>query len=160
MRKSFEVIQTLKGEIDLLRQRIEELDAKIAGYLQKRESTGTFSEPLLISTAYTLSGIYSCFEDQFSKIARVFENRIENPASWQKELLDRMQIEVPGVRPAVISRESFLLLDEMRGFRHIFRSSYRFELDEARLNLVLKRWQEGKDRVRQDVARFLGAIVE
>ncbi len=151
---SFEVIRTLEGEINFLLKRVSELDNNLTEYITC-ENEQKASQTLIIAMAYTLSGIYSCFEDQFLKIARAFENRVENPASWHKELLERMQIEVTDVRPAVISRESFAALDEMRGFRHVFRSSYMFTLDVERLNLVIKRWQKGKDRIIADVKHFL-----
>ena len=150
---SFEVIRTLEGEVNFLLDRAGELDNNLTEYIAcEKEQAG--SQTLIISMAYTLSGIYSCFEDQFFKIARVFENRVENLASWHKELLERMRIEVPNIRPAVISRESFAVLDEMRGFRHVFRSSYMFTLDVERLMLVIKRWQKGKERI-NDVKHFL-----
>ena len=105
-----------------------------------------------------MSGIYACFEDIFSKIARVFENRIDNPASWHRDLLRRMIIDVEGIRPSVISKESFLLLDELRGFRHVFRSSYMFELDAERLHLLTSKWNRGKKRVVQDVRTFCSSL--
>ncbi|MBU0701527.1 hypothetical protein KKE26_09615 [bacterium] len=151
---SLEVIRTLEGEVNFLMERVTELDNNLMEYISCKKEQGE-SQLLTIAMAYALSGIYSCFEDQFSKIARVFENRVENLASWHKELLKRMRIEVPDIRPTVISRESFAILDEMRGFRHVFRSSYMFTLDVERLNLVVNRWQKGKDRVITDVKHFL-----
>ena len=96
--------------------------------------------------------------DQFRKIATVFENRVENPASWHRELLERMQIEVEGVRPRVLGRPAFRLLNELRGFRHVFRSSYSFELDEERVRLVLRRWEKGKTTVLKDIQSFIDKL--
>lgn len=105
-RCSLEVIRTLEGEINFLMERMNELDDDLREYICQKEIQGE-SRILIIAMAYALSGIYSCLEDQFIRIARVFENRVENPASWHKELLERMRIEVIGIRPAVISRRSF-----------------------------------------------------
>lgn len=150
---SLEVIRTLEGEINFLMERMNELDNNLTEYIRQKEVQE--SNILIIAMAYALSGIYSCLEDQFLKIARVFENRVENPASWHKELLERMRIEVIDIRPAVISRNSFAVLDEMRGFRHVFRSSYMFTIDKMRLNLVVNRWQKGKDGIIADVKCFM-----
>ncbi|MFH1897205.1 MAG: hypothetical protein ABH886_03055 [Candidatus Desantisbacteria bacterium] len=166
---SLEVIRTLEGEINFLMERVDELDDMLREYVSCQQEhtplTPTLSpdgrgsclesDPLIIAMAYTVSGIYSCLEDQFLKIARVFENRVENPASWHKELLERMRIEVIDIRPAVISRESFAVLNEMRGFRHVFRSSYMFTIDVERLNLVVNHWNKGKDKIINDVKCFM-----
>jgi predicted nucleotidyltransferase len=156
--RELEVLQTLKSEIAALLERTQELDNKIEDYLVQVLPGQALSEPVLITLAYLLNALYSCFEDQFQKIARVFENRITNLASWHRELLERMGIEVEGIRPRVLSRQSLHLLNELRGFRHVFRSSYLFELDEERLRLLLRRWQQGKAQVRQDIQSFLETL--
>lgn len=148
-----EVLQTLRGELDFLLEQIGELDEKLAmniEHIDKYEH--------LVTGAYHLSCIYSCFEDVFSKVARVFENRIENPASWHKELLERMRISVSGVRPSVISKEIFPILDEMRGFRHVFKSSYAFSLDREKVLMVAKRWQENKNIILKETNEFMNKI--
>ncbi|MEW6007727.1 MAG: hypothetical protein AB1595_06215 [bacterium] len=152
-KKGFEVIQTLKGEVYFLLNRINELEKKMEDFEKIKEK-----ETSTISIAYTISGIYSCFEDIFEKIARCFENRIENPASWHKEMLERMQIEVPDIRPSVLTQRSFLILNRMRAFRHLFRSSYMFELDEKRLGLLVKEWKETRDLMKNDILEFLKKI--
>ncbi len=148
-----QVLQTLKVETDFLLEQISELDAKLAKNLvliKKHEH--------LVTAAYHLSCIYSCFEDIFTKIAKVFENRIENPASWHKELLERMRIAVPNVRPAVLEKDSGEVLGEIRGFRHVFKSSYVFNLDRDRVIAIAKKWNKGKESVLNDLKKFLKAI--
>jgi len=148
--RSNEVLQTLNAEIQFLLSRVDELERKLINEISK----GTETESGIIVKGYYLSGIYACFEDIFSKIAQVFENRIDNPASWHRDLLRRMIIDVEGIRSHVISKESFLLLDELRGFRHVFRSSYMFELDPERLNLLLSKWNRDKNHVVRDIRIF------
>jgi len=146
--RSKEALQTLKSEIQLFLSRVKELDSKLtdAGFIEKEND--------IIVLGYHLSGIYSCFESAFFKIASVFENRVDTPSSWHRDLLQRMRISVEGIRPNVISKESFILLDELRGFRHVFRSSYMFELDIERIRLLLIKWKRGKDRVILDIEAF------
>ena len=152
--RSEEVLQTLNAEIQFLLARIDELDQKLLNEAAK----GTETENNLIVEGYYLSGIYSCFEDIFSKIANVFENRVESPASWHRDLLRRMIIDVEGIRPHAISKESFLLLDELRGFRHVFRSSYMFELDAERLHLLFSKWNRGKKHIVRDIRAFCDSL--
>jgi len=154
--RSEEVLQTLKAEIQSLLSRIDELDSK----LLHATTEGTEGESSLIVEGYYLSGIYACFEDIFSKIIGVFENRVDDSPSWHRDLLRRMIIAIEGVRPCVLSKESFILLDELRGFRHVFRSSYMFELDEERLHLLISKWNRIKEHIVQDIEAFCSFLLK
>ncbi len=156
--REFETLQTLKSELLALLDQAQELDEKLQRYVVQYPEPQEFPEAVLITVSYLLNGIYSCYEDQFLKIAKAFENRGENPAAWHRELLERMRIEVEGVRPQVLDRPAFRLLNELRGFRHMFRSSCAFELDEERVRLVLRRWEKGKSAVRNNIATFIGKL--
>ena len=48
-----------------------------------------------------------------------------------------MATEVDGKRPAVISSESYEALDDFRGFRHLVRHIYPFELESNRIAQVM-----------------------
>ncbi len=82
---------------------------------------------------YLLHNLYCAMEDLFQEIAKTFENRIEDLSKYHRELLKRMQLNMPGIRPRLLSKESYLILDELRGFRHIFRHSYDYELAPDRV---------------------------
>jgi len=49
---------------------------------------------------------YTALEDLFKQIAKSFENHIENLGNFHKEILLRMHLEIPKIRPAVISKQS------------------------------------------------------
>ena len=55
-------------------------------------------------------------EHLFEKIAALVDESIPTGSNWHQELLRQMNIEVPGVRPAVISAELRTALEEYRGF--------------------------------------------
>jgi hypothetical protein len=42
-------------------------------------------------------------------VAAHFENQISDTARWHSVLLQRMSQEIPGIRPIVLSQESYLL---------------------------------------------------
>ena len=46
------------------------------------------------------------------------------------------------IRPQVFSEDTYHCLDELRAFRHIFRSAYSVTLDPERVALVLRRAKE------------------
>jgi hypothetical protein len=47
-----------------------------------------------------------------------------------------MGLELPGVRPAVLSRASVDALRRLLGFRHFFRHAYAVELDPVQLDAL------------------------
>src|SRR5262245_11801692 len=77
--------------------------------------------------------LYTALEDLFKQIAKSFENHIEKLETFHKELLKRMTIDMPKMRPQVLSTKSFLLLDKIRSFRHFIRHAYDCELDVEEL---------------------------
>lgn len=147
---SFETKQTLKNETKFYFQKIGELDLKLLEF-----SKGLKEEQGRVLTAYYLSGVYSCFEDIFEKVAKVYENNIENPAAWHSELLLRMRIDIDDIRPAVIDNEAFLFLDELRAFRHVFKQSYVFSLDAARIELLVNKWKKNKKNILSQIESFV-----
>ncbi|MGB9887889.1 MAG: hypothetical protein ACPLRW_12990, partial [Moorellales bacterium] len=61
---------------------------------------------------------------------------------WHKQLLNRMTLEVPEVRPPVISKDLARTLDEYLRFRHVFRNVYGTLSRRSRAApaLVFARW--------------------
>src|SRR5579863_4739824 len=85
--------------------------------------------------AMRVQQFYTAIEDLFKQVAKSFENHIENMSNFHKELLTRMNTDVPRIRPAVISQQSLLFLDKVGAFRHFIRHAYDCELDEGELLL-------------------------
>jgi hypothetical protein len=84
---------------------------------------------------YTIHNLYGVMENYCLRIAKFFENGLDRE-SWHKDLLRRMTLTVGDLRPAFIDDEAFLLLDELRSFRHVFRNLYARPLDPERVRLV------------------------
>ncbi len=112
-------------------------------------------EASLESLAYQLHNLYNAVEDLLKLVAACFENQITDVARWHVALLRRMQHEIPGVRPALLSEDSYRLLNTLRGFRHFFRHAYAVPLDYDQLRVNLERARQLRPVLRQDVQRFL-----
>ncbi|MFZ4665399.1 MAG: hypothetical protein ACOYME_03110 [Prochlorotrichaceae cyanobacterium] len=82
-----------------------------------------------------LCNTYTCIETILFRISRVFENHLDSN-QWHKELLRKMRVDIPGIRKAVLSKESYQLLDELRRFRHFKRYYYDFDYDWSRLDYL------------------------
>ena len=117
------------------------------------------NEDLRDSLAYQLHNLYCAYEDLFSIIAKFFENRINDPSRYHIRLLRRM-MDIEGVRPKLISEESFQYLNELRGFRHVFRHAYGIELDVDRVILLAEKSLKLKDIFQRDLENFRRKLME
>jgi hypothetical protein len=88
--------------------------------------------------ALNLHGFYTGVEQIFEDIARVMDGSLPSGPEWHTTLLRQMTVEMAGLRPAVIEIKTRQCLDEYRGFRHIVRNVYAFNLRPARLDELVR----------------------
>lgn len=109
------------------------------------------------ATASLLSDIlehyYTALETLFLRVSRFFENRLSRD-KWHQDLLDKMLLEVPGVRPRVVSRATYEILRELIRFRHFRRYYYEQDYDWDRLDFLRKKLEELFPLLEADLARF------
>jgi hypothetical protein len=103
----------IRAQMSLIKEIFAKLEQRTTG-LQPED------EVCLESVAYQLHNLYNAIEDLFKIVANYFENQINDTAHWHIQLLRRMQHDIPGVRPALVSHESYVLLNALRSFRHFF----------------------------------------
>jgi hypothetical protein len=77
-------------------------------------------------------------EQIFEDIARSIDGGLPSGAEWHISLLRQMTVEMGSLRPAVIEGKTRQCLDEYRGFRHIVRNVYAFNLRPTRLDELVK----------------------
>ena len=123
-----EITRVLKADIAAARQAIEHIYAVLDRY-----QGITWNEEQTIVVAYHLHNLYNAFEDVFQRVAEAFENQLSDRTQWHAQLLRRMALDIEGIRPRLLSAEAFDCLDELRRFRHVFRSAYGVSLDPRRL---------------------------
>ena len=109
------------------------------------------------SMGYQLHNLYGAFEQVFEEVARFFEKRIDD-AAYHADLIRRMQLDIRGVRPAVLSVETASRLDELRRFRHLFRHAYAADLDPARVTALAAEVPGIRSAFARDIERFLSAL--
>ena len=105
---------------------------------EARLSTGGRDQLDYAALGYTIHNTYGVIEAYCLRVAKFFENGLD-PASWHKELLRRLTLEIEHVRPALLDRDTWLILDEVRSFRHAFRHLYARPIDPSRVDLVQRR---------------------
>jgi hypothetical protein len=131
------LIEELKGDMDEL-ERLRDLNKRA----WVRIENGADDVLDFGALAYTIHTIYGVIENYFLRISKFFENSLP-PDSWHKTLVERMALNIPGVRPAFIHDKDALkrMMDLLR-FRHKFRNLYGEDLDPERTKDVQRNLEE------------------
>jgi hypothetical protein len=143
--------------IQTIRRGMEDI-AAIYSQLESHPLEAVADEDTLIVVAYHLHNLYNAFENIFQNIAAVFENSADDVARWHAQLLERMQLDVMPLRPAVIDRAAGEALEELRRFRHVFRHAYTVRLDPLRLQLVMRQALALKALYAPQMEQFIGFL--
>ena len=106
------------------------------------------------SLGFALHNIYNALENSFAQISLSFENHVKDRERWHRELLEKMFLDVPPLRPPVLPAAGREVLTDLLGFRHVFRHAYDFTLDEAKLLMLWSRWESEGNQVKQALHDF------
>lgn len=88
----------------------------------------------LDSVALNLHYFYNGLERIFERIAENIDEIKPEGLNWHQQILKQMAMEIPKVRPAVISQDLKEELDKYRAFRHFVRNIYvhNFRIDKIK----------------------------
>jgi hypothetical protein len=84
-------------------------------------------------------------------LANDIDGYVPTGESAHQDLLDQMSAAIEGKRPAVLSPELYEILVELKGFRHVVRHRYGFDLDPRKID-------ENVARVRAAFPAFVSAV--
>lgn len=104
--------------------------------------------------ALNLHSYYTGIEHIFEDIGRTMDISLPAGSEWHLDLLVQMSGEINGMRPAVISRSTRECLDAYRGFRHVVRNVYAFNLRPARLKELVDGLNSCFQAVKADLESF------
>jgi len=105
-----------------------------------------------------LHDFYTGIEKIFESIAKEVDNRLPMGEEWHIELLHQMTLDIPGLRPQVITAKTEKKLREYLGFRHLFRKRYGFELDWQKLKKLLLGIPQIRSNLDNEIGKFFEAL--
>ncbi len=141
----------IMGQMALIDEAARKLEERAIGLQAENEIQ-------LESVAYQIHNLYNAVEDLLKIIAGHFENQVADASRWHIELLRRMKQEIPGVRPTLLSDQTFGLLNGLRGFRHFFRHAYMAPIEYEQLVINLAKARRLLPVPQQDADRFLQQV--
>ena len=111
-------------------------DCRVANeaFIKARDRCARGDEVGYEACAHHLSRMFNGIEQMGLRVAKAFENNIDDEQGWHTGLLKRLGLEITGVRPALLPAELKLPLHESKGFRHLIVHAYELELDRRSYN--------------------------
>ena len=140
------LVSAYQQRLEVVRRAIEQALADEIAQLGK-----TPRSALII--AGLLENYYTCLETVFLRISQHFENRLD-PARWHNDLLEKMTLEIEGVRVAAVSEAAYPPLFELLKFRHFKRYYFELEYDWDRLDYLVAKVRQAHPLVMEDLTRF------
>ena len=140
-------LQRLRAEVrfdrDAFEQRLRDLD------LLRLDADATAADAA--QAAVALHHAYCAIERILLRIARQLEGSTPEGPEWHQALLHASGLEIPGVRPALLSRGSVESLRRLLGFRHFFRHGYAVPLDPRQLAELRREMNELAPRLLREL---------
>lgn len=116
------------------------LDAEVARGAARRaaERFGEAHPGHLEACGFELNRLYNVLEKAFERVCVAFENHFEKRGDYHERLLERIALDIPGVRPPFLPTGEKRSIRELKSFRHLFRHAYDIDLREDRLAELVK----------------------
>ena len=148
-----EDLQELRGEV----QQYHEVSARLRDalhHLQKHDLTQIGkTTTTAVAAAGLIENSYTAVETVLFRIAQNFGNNLD-ASRWHTDLLRRMTVSIPEVRPAVISDTTYTKLDELMRFRHFKRYYFNLDYDWSRLEYLMNVVREVIPKVSGELTEF------
>jgi hypothetical protein len=85
------------------------------------------------AAAFEINRIYNILEKAFERLCESFENHLEKTGRYHDVLIERVTLNLKGIRPAFLPGDAVRDVRELKGFRHLFRHAYDLDLDPVRV---------------------------
>ena len=110
-----------------------------------------------VMIAGLVENYYTCLETAYQKISQHFENHL-NPSRWHSELLDKMTLQLEGIRIAAVSEKAHRHLVELQRFRHFKRYYFELEYDWLRIEYIVNQLIEAHPVATADLRIFVDFV--
>ncbi|MGD9049514.1 MAG: hypothetical protein PVF77_15765 [Anaerolineae bacterium] len=140
----------IRQELVELERVVTRAERAIAAARQSLENQDLY----LDSAALNLHDFYAGLERIFRQIAATVDQSVPSEHDWHRELLRQMTVDLPQVRPQVLSVEAAHAIDEFLRFRHIVRNIYTFEFDADRIEHLVRRLEPSFEQARTELLAF------
>lgn len=146
------LIADIDADMRLLKKEISSIERKLERLKTEKDAENIDSHNKAI--AASLHSIYSGYEGVIERIIRAVDGEVPIGAQYHILLLKRAMTTIEGVRPPIISLETFRLLDELRTYRHKFRNIYLYLLSTERIKNLARTGIQSFHSFEKDISAF------
>ena len=113
---------------------------------------GRTDDSSLVVAGY-LETYYTALETLFVRVSGYFDSDLPQ-GCWHAILLEKMNLEIEGIRAKVVGDRNLVRLRELLRFRHFRRCFVEMEYDWARIDFLLATLDEAHPTVLSDLGAF------
>ena len=135
-------------------QEVAHIVARCQDIWQQAEASG--DDRYIDGVALNLHAFYTGLERILELAVAEVDQAMPGGAAWHQELLRQAATPIAQLRPAMIEDTTRLALDRYRGFRHVVRSAYAFELDKELIAPLVSGLDNAFEIAQADLLRFAG----
>lgn len=99
-----------------------------------------------------IHNVYNGIEDILLSLANDVDGLVPRGPAMHQDILDQMSAPIAGIRPAILGPNLYEALSELRGFRHLVRHRYGFDLKPQKV-------QENLEQLLNAYPDFVDSIV-
>ena len=112
------------------------------------------------SVALNLHSFYSGIEKIFKIIAKEIDMSLPENPNWHEELLIQMSLNVHNVRPPVISNKLRDDLQDYRGFRHLIRNIYTYNVNPEKIKPLIEKLPLLLKNIKKELRLFSDFLIK
>ncbi len=143
----------LIGEIEKTVSLLEEVRSFYVGIQQNELQQLGKTRATALIVAQVLENYYTCLETLFLRISQYFENSLLKN-KWHSDLLDKMILDIEGIRPSVLSSKTYKNLRELMRFRHFKRYYFELDYDWKKLDYLIVCMEETDAQIDAELNNF------
>jgi hypothetical protein len=140
----------IRQELDEIERLIARASRAFAASLKNPHDSDLYMD----SAALNLHDSYSGLERVFKQIAATVDGSLPSAPDWHRQLLQQMELDLPKVRPPVLSVQTIEQLDEYLRFRHVVRNVYTFSFDPERVGRLVAKMEDFYPKLRAELLAF------
>lgn len=152
------LIADINRDIVSIKREVEALKPKLERLITDKDPVNYDSHKRAIGSC--LSSIYTGIERIFERIIKTIDGFIPETKQYHQAILDRAATAIPGKRQPIISEQTYELLQEMKGFRHLYTHIYHYNLMPQRLRDLAEKGPVVWDAFLKDIEVFKASLPE
>ena len=148
-----ESIAVLRGHLAQTREVLADIEAYYRDFRSRELPALGRGRTGAIVIAEVFDDSYTALETLFLRVSQFFENSL-TPDRWHSDLLEKMTLEVPGIRQRLIARQTYQHLAELMRFRHFKRHYVEQQYDWDRIDYLAQTYEKVKPLIARDLDCF------